>query len=99
MTTCKWLLLLAASLLLAGTVYATSTIYQLQQDNAELAARVAGLEAQADPEAEYYRGIYDMWRYFEHSTGREVDALELTGISVERGWYGQPSSGWRWPVD
>jgi hypothetical protein len=68
-----------------------------------LTALVAGglfLSAQfqapaADPEAEYYRGLYDACVALTHQRSRCLDQVTA---SKARGWYEQPSEGWRWPL-
>lgn len=55
-----------------------------------------GFGPEADPEQEYYRGIYDVC-YVQ--TGGNVSGC-LRAVARARGydWYGQPSEGWEWPV-
>lgn len=49
-----------------------------------------------DPEAEYYRGAFDicMWQM------KQVDpCLDAVRRIKQSGWYAQPSREWRWPVE
>ena len=95
----KLLSLLALVCLVAGGLYSASTIEQYRQANAGLAARVAELEALPDPQEQYYRGMYDTWAWVGKTTGYNLDLLTFVSKAVDKDWYGQPSTGWQWPIE
>jgi hypothetical protein len=49
-----------------------------------------------DPEAEYYRGVYDTCL---QGLRQVKPCLNVVRRAKEADWYGKPSSGWRWPVE
>ena len=61
-------------------------------------ARQENVVLTAEVEEEYYRGMYDTWRWMSRVSNTPVDALEITRKARAKDWYGQPSSGWQWPL-
>lgn len=49
----------------------------------------------ADPEAEYYRGLYDTCMQLLLSPSI---CMKNVMDAYENDWYGQPSRGWEWPL-
>jgi hypothetical protein len=58
--------------------------------------RSVDLPPPADPEAEYYRGAYDVCL---QQVERVDFCLSVIGRMKDDDWYGQQSGGWRWPVE
>lgn len=48
-----------------------------------------------DPQAEYYRGMYDACAAMTRQPARCLKTIEQ---SRDNDWYGQPSPGWQWPL-
>ena len=49
-------------------------------------------------EAEYYRGIYDVWLWVGRTTGQPVNPNGFVIKAYENDWYVEPSQGWTWPL-
>lgn len=48
-----------------------------------------------DPEAEYYRGVYDVCIA---QTQQTEACRDVTATFRQRGWFEKPSPGWAWPL-
>ena len=51
-----------------------------------------------DAEESYYRGIWDTWVWVSNTTGQQVNVASVVNKCVANDWFGQPSTGWRWPL-
>lgn len=82
--TVKWLGLLAAVLsLLVVAIVAAGAFYVL-----------VVMDDGPDPEEEYYRAMFDVC---VAQMGDRALCLRSVAGYRERGWYEEPSAGWRWP--
>lgn len=51
----------------------------------------------SNPES-YYRGLFDSLPVWEDGDPVPDERLLKVRGAVDRGWYGQSSDGWRWPL-
>ena len=98
----------AASTFFAKTMSsATMAIYPAQADEETppLVEEEAPDEtiSSKDPEAEYYRAIYDVCIFSAHKAGTAPDTAVAGGQDFVRSaiagnWFKEPSRGWEWPL-
>jgi hypothetical protein len=56
-----------------------------------------------DPEAEYYRAVFDVCIFSAHQAGAAPETAvagcqDFVRRAIAGNWFGEPSRGWEWPL-
>lgn len=93
----------AASTFFSETMSSATMAINPAQAGEETPSPVEEVVSSEDPEAEYYRAVFDVCIFSAHKAGAAPETAmagcqDFVRRAIAGNWFEEPSRGWEWPL-